>query len=551
MKQKLNYIVLCGVLIGLIQLSSCKYDTEIAHPEDYVKIYMPQAIDNPATYNLTMSDTAQTIIYGANYGGTGYPASDVTVNFAATMSLTEAYNTENNTSYLPMPEGGYELEATTAVIPKGKTSTPPLKMKINTIGELEPNVQYLLPIQITTQTDSLISQVLGVTYFVIKANYDLIDISMPEAGDKPVNYSFNIADTAQNVWYSAQIASEVDIERDIAVSFDARPQLVDSFNIANGTEYPVLPEGSYTLTQTNATIGIGETKTRPFSLKVKTKDILTPFVQYLLPIQITKAAGDLSPSKKIVINKEKGTTYFLIEATKKGIELTIVSYGKGSGYNDMEALANSIKTYDPDLLLVRELDVNTSRSGPSDQPKKLAALLNMPYYVFANALDYQGGEYGSAVFSKFPIDESATKTYMLSSSKSEKGPLAIIKVLVDGNLPLYFAGTHINANGTIRNTMQVPELMDIMEDYEGPLILAGDFNADPADMNDTYGELSKQFTFPCHDCPANYPATSPKTHSDYVMYKPERDFTVLDYRVGQSAVGSHLPVVLKLKWYAE
>ena len=551
MKQKLSFIALYAILFGLIPLSGCKYDTEIAHPENYVKIYMPQGIDNPASHELIMSDTVQTIIYGANYGGTGSPASDITVDFTAETSLTEAFNKENNTSYLPMPEGSFELEATTAIIPKGKTSTKPLKLKISTIGALEPDVSYLLPIRVATQTDSLISHDLGVTYFAIEAKYDLIDVSMPEAGDKPVTYSFNIADSAQSVFYSAQFTAEVDVNNDIAVSFAAEPALVDSFNSVNGTEYQVLPEGSYILSKSDATITKGNTKTAPFALKIKTKDILIPFVKYLLPVQITKATGDLSPSKKIVINKEKGITYFLIETTREGIPLTIVSYGKGSGYNDIEALANSIKTYDPDLLLVRELDVNTDRSGPSDQPKKLAELLDMPYYVFANALDYQGGEYGSALFSKFPIDKSATKKYMLSSSKSEKGPLAIVKVLVNGDLPLYFAGTHINANETIRNTMQIPELMNVMEAYDGPLVLAGDFNADPANINDSYGVLAQQFTFPCHDCPANYPASSPKTHSDYVMYKQADDFTVLDYYVGQSAVGSHLPVVLKLKWYAE
>lgn len=140
---------------------------------------------------------------------------------------------------------------------------------------------------------------------------------------------------------------------------------------------------------------------------------------------------------------------------------------------------------------------------------------------------------------------------MLSSSKSEKGPLAITQVMVQGKYPLIFAGVHLNSNSTIRNDMQVPEMMDILKAYTGPVILAGDFNANPSDAGDTYGVLTTEFTRPCQDCPPNFPASAPKSYSDYILYNSAADFSVLDYHVGQNAIGTHLPAVLKIKFYVD
>lgn len=547
-----RYLILIGlVLMSAFYFGSCKYDTDIATPEAYERIYMPQAGKNPVTYHLTMSDTAQTLIYGADYGGVGYPASDINVHFSVEPALVDSFNQANNTDYKLLPAGSYELEATDAVIPKGDVNTKPLALKITTIGKLEHGVQYLLPISISTAGNIKNSDALGVTYFLVDAKYNVINVEMTGADKNPISKLMNMADTAQTISFTAKASADGDLPADVTVRLAAVQRLVDTFNLKNGTTYEKMPEGSFDLVQLSGTIHSETGNSDPFEIKVKTKDALTPFVEYLLPVQITEAAGNVPVSSRIDIDAAKSTLYYLIQATKNGVELTVLSYGKGSGYNDMEALATSIKTYQPDLLLVRELDMNTTRSGPADQPKQLAALLGMPYYVFANALDYQGGKYGSAVFSKYPIDAAMTKTVMLSSSKDEKGPLAITKVMVDGKYPLTFAGTHLNANAAIRNEMQVPELVDIMKQYTGPVILAGDFNANPSDASDTYGVLTTTFTRPCQDCPPNYPASAPKSYSDYILYKSAADFSVLDYHVGQNAIGTHLPVVLKVKFYVD
>ena len=550
---KKSYLILIGwLLLSVFYLGSCKYDTDIATPEAYERIYMPQAGSNPVTYHLVMSDTAQTLIYGADFGGVNYPTSDIKVHFTVEPSLVDSFNAKNNTAYQLLPEDSYTLEATDAVIAKGKVSTKPLALKVSTIGKLLHGIQYLLPIRVNTGEKIKSTEGLEVTYFLIDAKYDIINVEMADADKSPVSKLMNMTDSAQTLTFFAKAIADTELPSDITIHFSSPDSLVDSFNLKHGTGYSKMPAGSFEFVQTSATINAESGGTGPINIKVKTKSALTPFVEYLLPIHISEATGQLPVSSRIDLDTSTSTLYYLIQATKKnGVELTIVSYGKGSGYNDMDALATSIKTYQPDLLLVRELDVNTTRSGATDQPKVLAALLNMPYYVFANALDYQGGQYGSAIFSKYPINQAATKTFMLSSSKSEKGPLAVTQVMIDGKYPLIFAGTHLNANGTIRNEMQVPELMNIMDGYKAPVLLAGDFNANPSGAGDSYDELSQEYTRPCEDCAPNFPADNPKSYSDYILYKSASDFSVLDFHVGQNAVGTHLPVVLKVKFYVD
>lgn len=533
--------ILVGLCLALCTVS-CKYDTDIANPEKYVKIYMPQAVGGPDIHTLAMTDTAQILIYGANYGGTGYPDQDIPVHFEVRDDLVGGYNAAHGTNYLPIPDDAYELEADDAIIPKGKLSTKALSLKIITVNKLEDRVKYLIPIHITTTgKDSSVNKSLATTYFIVEARYDLIHVSMTEGDRDSVLHSLNMADTAQSIYYTAQYASDVDVDTDISLTFGVNPDLVDSFNTKHGTDYPVMPTGSYELLTTSANILQGETVTEPLRLKVKTRGYLTRFVKYLLPVTITKASADLSsPGKKIVVDKSKETAWFLIQATAKGIVLTIMSYGKNSGDNNLQALADLVKQYDPDLLYIRQLDKNTTRSGPEDQPAKLSQLLGMPDYIFFKGLDYQGGEYGDGLFSKFPVNTSETKTYELYSSGAEQGTLGIIQVKIQDSLRLYFSGTHLNANYA-RKMDQTAELLGITKDYNDPFILAGAFNGRPNGSYDNMNELKSQFTFP----------TTGDEYDQYIMYKPGDDFQVLSYQTIESSVTKYDLFLLKIKWYYE
>lgn len=172
--------ILTGILslcVAGVVFSSCKSDTSIGANGKYAKIYMPQAINYPATHSLIMTDSTQTLIFGANYGGPDYPKSDIPVHFAVDSALVDSFNASNGTKYKDLPTDAYKISSQTATIPKGKLQTQPLKMKITTVGALKPHVDYLLPIKLETDHNVPINKDLQTTYFHISAHFELFDRS--------------------------------------------------------------------------------------------------------------------------------------------------------------------------------------------------------------------------------------------------------------------------------------------------------------------------------------------------------------------------------------
>ena len=72
---------------------------------------------------------------------------------------------------------------------------------------------------------------------------------------------------------------------------------------------------------------------------------------------------------------------------------------------DLDALAEVIRRQDPDFVTLNEVDVFTDRTGKDvHQARDLAEKLGMEWH-FSKAIDRDGGEYGDAVLSKYPILE--------------------------------------------------------------------------------------------------------------------------------------------------
>nr|MDQ3389574.1 hypothetical protein [Gemmatimonadota bacterium] len=72
------------------------------------------------------------------------------------------------------------------------------------------------------------------------------------------------------------------------------------------------------------------------------------------------------------------------------------------GVNNLERMATVVRETGADLVLLQEVDRGTLRSGGVDQPATLARLTGL-HAAFGSTLDYQGGEYGIALLSRWPI----------------------------------------------------------------------------------------------------------------------------------------------------
>jgi hypothetical protein len=170
------------MLFGLISsaiLPGCKDNVDLPDQplENYVNVYMPQGINGPVTANLKVKENlVQTVVFGADYGGYGYPDADVPVSFTVDNSLVATYNGANKTSYQVLPSGSYSLSATSSVIPKGKLATAPLKVSFKTTGTgaITAFTTYLLPITVSCPTVK-VRESLKTVYYIVTALPDLAD----------------------------------------------------------------------------------------------------------------------------------------------------------------------------------------------------------------------------------------------------------------------------------------------------------------------------------------------------------------------------------------
>ena len=80
-----------------------------------------------------------------------------------------------------------------------------------------------------------------------------------------------------------------------------------------------------------------------------------------------------------------------------------IHHGEGlDGKVDLLRIAELIKRECADLVALQEVDKGVERTARRDFPDELAALTSLTY-VFSNNYHFQGGEYGNAVLTRFPV----------------------------------------------------------------------------------------------------------------------------------------------------
>lgn len=177
MRNKLTYFPVLLIAVCFFA-AGCKADINLPYQpvESYNRVYMPQAVNGPIVRTLKITDSAQTLVYGANFGGQDYPVNDIAVSFAVDQQKADSFNTANKTNYPILPASSYTLSATEAVIQRGKLSTEPqtITFKTNGPGAMEALQTYILPISLATKSMT-VNEGLRTTFYIVKTQPDLKD----------------------------------------------------------------------------------------------------------------------------------------------------------------------------------------------------------------------------------------------------------------------------------------------------------------------------------------------------------------------------------------
>ncbi|MCX2575094.1 endonuclease/exonuclease/phosphatase family protein [Pedobacter sandarakinus] len=218
------------------------------------------------------------------------------------------------------------------------------------------------------------------------------------------------------------------------------------------------------------------------------------------------------------------------------------------GTIDLDAIAAAISLQSPDLVALQEVDVNTKRSGGVNEAVILAQKLKMNFY-FAKAIDHDGGDYGVAILSRFPMSEA--KTFMLpknSDARAEQRVLATAKIEVAKNKFIRFASTHLDAQKTNENRqMQAKEINRLLMDDNLPVVLGGDLNAAPG--SESIKIFDALFTRTCQNCDFTIPVINPTKTIDHIGYKPANAFEVVSHKaIAEHYASDHLPILSVLQY---
>lgn len=216
---------------------------------------------------------------------------------------------------------------------------------------------------------------------------------------------------------------------------------------------------------------------------------------------------------------------------------------------DLRRISEVILGDQPDLVALQEVDRGVRRTHGIDQIVELARLTRM-HYAFAPNLDYQGGKYGVAVLSRYPILAIDHRRYA-SRREAERRGFLRVEVMVRGRR-LNFVNTHLDYQFADGRLFETEQLLKALAAIEGPMIVTGDFNDEPTGTS--YKLMLSRFADAWSDVRERaegtgltYPADKPVKRIDYVFVSQNRDILAKRAAVRSTLASDHLPLVVDLE----
>ncbi|MFH1571225.1 MAG: endonuclease/exonuclease/phosphatase family protein [Gemmatimonadota bacterium] len=219
-----------------------------------------------------------------------------------------------------------------------------------------------------------------------------------------------------------------------------------------------------------------------------------------------------------------------------------IHHGEGTdGRLDLARLATLIRSARPDVVALQEVDLGTERADRVDQAVELARLTGMNVAFGAN-LEFQGGLYGNAVLSPFPVARHRNHALPNPSAGEPRGALEVTLVAGEGDT-LVVVSTHFDHQGQASREAAAAAINEVLGTGARPAILAGDLNATPD--NQALHRLRERWV----DTGREVAVTNPQPRPiDHVLYRPAARWRTVAVQVLADTVASdHQPVLVVLE----
>jgi len=162
----------------------------------------------------------------------------------------------------------------------------------------------------------------------------------------------------------------------------------------------------------------------------------------------------------------------------KVLSFNILHGATTKGDFDLDAIAKIIIDADPDFVALQEVDFKTNRALNYDLVTELGWRVKMAG-IFGKAMDYNGGEYGEGVLSKYTFLQTRNVALPFTPGNEPRAALEIITLLPSGDT-IAFVGTHLDHLKNEKDRVaQANKINQAFSSNKYPTILAGDLNAIP------------------------------------------------------------------------
>ncbi len=186
-----------------------------------------------------------------------------------------------------------------------------------------------------------------------------------------------------------------------------------------------------------------------------------------------------------------------------------------------ERIAETLARYNPDIVLMQEVDDGVPRSRLHCQVEWFSEALELKYHAYQRNVQLTQGHYGNAILSRFPLQDIQHVDLTIPLKKRRQALVAHCELRHDGHRrSLLLVNLHLGLSGFERK-IQLRRILDSQVVRHArrrtPLIIGGDYN-------DVWETLGRRIMLPAGFTSVSerirtYPAALPARALDRIFYR--------------------------------
>jgi len=223
--------------------------------------------------------------------------------------------------------------------------------------------------------------------------------------------------------------------------------------------------------------------------------------------------------------------------TIKVLSFNILHGATTKGDFNLDVIAKVINDANPDFVALQEVDFKTKRSKKYDLVTELGWRTQMTP-LFGKAMDFDGGEYGEGVLSKYTFLKTRNVPLPYITGNEPRAALEVTVILDSGDT-ISFIGTHLDhLEDQSSRILQAKEINKVFISNEYPTVLAGDLNAQPGSSTIDILEEIWISSYDKNNPQPTFPSVNPLRKIDYVMFYPKNSWKIIKTEVIKDSIAS-------------